>query len=148
MQNFSVEPTGAAYFLSNVWAGAIVRGFVATLDPAPAAHLHVRPQSRVYELDNERTAMVGKLVGGSGWFSVAFLVPLDPASWSIAFAAWRYDWRNFSAFAFPGLVTPLYYLIALRGLLNERHNKLRGLSLSQEPFKPSEELVASVADLE
>ena len=39
------------------------------------------------------------------------------------FAAWQYEWRNAVPFAFFGLLLPLYYLVALRGLIDELHKQ-------------------------
>jgi hypothetical protein len=42
---------------------------------------------------------------------------------AFAFAAWLYEWRTALPFAFFGLIMPLYYLMALRGLLHELHKQ-------------------------
>ena len=42
---------------------------------------------------------------------------------SFAFLCWLGDWRSLGIYLFFGLVMPIYYLIALRGVLRELHKK-------------------------
>ena len=42
---------------------------------------------------------------------------------AFVFIAWQNEWRHIWAFAFLGLLMPFYYLMALRGLLDELHKR-------------------------
>jgi hypothetical protein len=71
--------------------------------------------------DQQRWSVRWSEAAAGSWLRFWLTLILQVAAFS--FAAWQYKWRTALPFAFFGLIMPLCYLMALRGLLDELHKQ-------------------------